>query len=184
MRALLLVVVLATGAIAPAWGQYAVLELGVGSNEGRAGRHHGRFNELGAQGYIEGRLWFDDSWAGSIQLMGGQAKNRIDGYKTSQILLSFYCDYGYRVRGITFFVSAGLGMGYVDDDTLPIYESYEVDDYGNEYRETSGFNQFLFSPRVGIELWDRLRLSAEWRLMTHSEYSTMGITAGFMFGRP
>ncbi len=181
MRAFLLIVILSAIAIAPVWAQYGVLEIGVGNNEGRAGKHNERFRDLGLQGYIEGRLHFNDAWAGSIQLMGGKAKNRLDGYETSQILATLYCDYSYRTQNITFFAGLGLGIGYIDDETLPLYHDYSDDEWSDN--ETAAFNQFLFSPRAGIELWDRLRLSVDWRFMSRKEYSTMGLNIGFMFGK-
>ncbi len=188
MRAFLLAAIFAAGVSAPAWGQsfqvpHAVLELGVGTNEGYAGRYHGRFGEVSPQGFIEGRLHFGDSWDFGLQLLAGEARNRDDGYRTEQVLMTFYVDYTYRARDVSFFAGVGFGTGYVNDDTLPVYTEYYVDEWGYERESDSVFNQMLFSPRVGVELWDRLRLTADWKFMTRGQYSTMGFNVGFLFGR-
>lgn len=178
---MLLAALLTAGIILPARGQYyegpvAEWEVGVGTTEGRPGRYINSFRDMGPQLYAEGRIYFADSWDAGMQVMGGTAKNRYDGYETSRILAALYVDYlllpGW--HDIRPFVGVGFGSGYVFDDELPKY----YDEYGDE----TGFNQYFFSPRIGVTLLGRVRLSVDWKFMSSNDYSTVGLNLGFTFG--
>ncbi len=184
MRKFLLAAIFAAGVSAPAWGwSWGAVEIGFGTTQGSPGHYHGRFRDLGPQGYAEGRLNIGSSWDVGLQLMGGTAKSRDDGYETWRLLGTIYGDYNfYRDWNTRMYVGLGLGAGYVHDGMLSLYygDRYYVDEWGNEYDDWGVYNQLIFNPRVGVELWGRLNLSVDWKLMSRGQYSTLGLNIGFV----
>ncbi len=149
-------------------------EVGIGTTEVRPGRWHGSFSGWGPQFYAEMRSHIGRSWDADIQVMGGTARNKIDNYETYRFLGTLYFDYNYRRwRDIQPFAGVGLGFGIIADETLPVI--FDEDGY-------IAFNQVLFSPRVGIELWNRVRFSVDCKWMLHG-YSSVGFNIGFVFGK-
>lgn len=171
-------------AVVPSWGRVGAVEIGVGTTKGSPGRYYGELRDSGPQIYIEGRLFFNPSWEVGLQLMSGVAIDKDDGYDTSRMLCTFFCDYNYlRTNNARFYVGVGLGGGYVDDDTLPTYYVHPTDDdewhWDDDDEYLTSFNQRIFNPRFGVELWGRLNISVDWKLMAHG-YSTLGLNVGIL----
>ncbi len=92
-------------------------------------------------------------------------------------LLVTFVDYNWR-KWKNFSIFAGMGLGYgAIDATFHNKNAENV----FERSDTSFDRSFILNPRAGIELFDHLRLTAEFKyLMTGNPFA--GLNVGFVFG--
>lgn len=85
-----------------------------------------------------------------------------------------YSDYNYRKwKHISLFGGIGLGCAQVVNQV-------EDDEPEYWYRDTWRENFFVFSPRVGVEFFNHIRLTVNYKAL--SKYSRWGVNLGFAFG--
>lgn len=88
--------------------------------------------------------------------------------------LSVTSDYYFNRGGkVSPFVGAGVG--------LAMRESV-ISDSGYDYAGMRGYPfGGVFTPRIGVELWNHLRVTVDARL-THRDYNVIGFRIGYAFG--
>lgn len=156
------------------------LELGMGPNFGNT--YNGARAEIGSHILSEIRLNLNrvPVDVGLRFAIGSFSRKGTSSYFYSHILrhktLTTYADYNYRkCRNVNLFGGVGVGFSFID----------------NEYKSTIGTGpanhstlicrSAVLSPRAGVEFFNRIRLTAEYKLMK-KEYATFGINLGFVFG--
>ena len=88
--------------------------------------------------------------------------------------ITTYVDYNYRKwNKITPFV--GLGLGFSPTELTYTYPNSSRRD------EIEKTQPACFNPRIGVEVYDHIRLTFDWKIMTKT-YSHIGISLGFAFG--
>lgn len=86
---------------------------------------------------------------------------------------TIYTDYNYRPhRAFNLFVGIGLGYG----ETVRSASNSSPNSPTNEFRQ-----HFTFAPRLGVELFNTLRLSLESKILTR-EYTYWGLSLGLVIG--
>lgn len=90
--------------------------------------------------------------------------------------LSVFLDYNYRWQKVALFAGLGAGMAsigyvypYIDENT------------GRTVSANVQANHYVLVPRAGVELFNHLRLTLEYRLSTRC-FSYAAINLGFAFG--
>ncbi len=163
------------------------LELGVGAGMGSA--RLGPYSPSPHPGlyvFIEPRLNIPASvFDVGIQLSIGRSSDNPrpsdPGYyysaKYNSTVVTFV-DYNLRKwRNISLFGGIGVGISAIDR----IYPTYPEELGGRLERDASSLNTFVFNPRIGVEFWDHLRVTVEYKCMKR-EFSLFGITVGGVFG--
>ncbi len=159
-------------------------EIGVGINFG-----HNNFDALsattspGLQLYGEIRLNIPQSaFDVSTQFMFATFNRTIEGY-SNEIFYNRYrgiflvfTDYNLRIwKNISPFVGIGFGTSFVDAE-LPTGSSKTLATSGN----------YVLNPRFGVELFNHLRVSFEYKWMLQQsvskELSFFGVNLGYAFG--
>lgn len=174
--AILLVMILSAGVLSAKpreKGEIRAVEFEIGGGF-VFGNHMKNFvNDGGLSLFIETRynipeLPFDIGLQASVSGYGGNN----NGYDvTNRGTLITFVDYNFRYfKKIDFFVGLGAGMGMVDYEYM----------FGDR-KEVSLDRTFVLNPRVGIELFHHLRITAEYRLMDRY-YSYFGINIGVPIG--
>lgn len=126
--------------------------------------------KLGPQFGLEGRWNFDKPFDVGLEVYMGSAIRDYEGHTLSNRIFSFlsvYGDYNFN-RGSKVAPFVGVGIGDVKCDVIQ----------GSEGREGMSL---MVVPRVGVELWNHLRLTADLRL-ARKGYNTVGISIGYTFG--
>lgn len=156
-------------------------ELGLGINQ--AGKYNGGAAKTGMQIFFETRMNFTGTpYDVGAQAMFGYFDRKADdkGVSTNirhRITLSVTGDYNLRRwRRVAPFV--GVGVGYANVETTFTRPKGSPD----RWLDTSLSDQsVVISPRIGVELFSHLRITAEYRIMK-KEYSFFGINIGGVFG--
>ena len=130
-------------------------------------------NDGGLSLFIETRynipeLPFDIGLQASVSGYGGNN----NGYDvTNRGSLITFVDYNFRYfKKIDFFAGLGVGMGMIDYEYM----------FGDR-KDVSHNRTFVVNPRVGIELFHHLRITAEYKWMD-LYYSYFGINIGVPIG--
>ena len=105
--------------------------------------------------------FFDREWEGMM--------NRTYRFKS----LTTYIDYNYR-KWDNIVPFAGVGVGFSNVDL-------EVDYAAPAANDVSNTNSACLNPRIGVEIYDRVRLTLDWKIM-HKHFSQVGLSLGFVFG--
>ena len=111
--------------------------------------------KLGPQFGLEGRWNFDKPFDVGLEVYMGSAIRDYEGHTLSNRIFSFlsvYGDYNFN-RGNKVAPFVGVGIGDVQCNVIQ----------GSEGREGMSL---MVVPRVGVELWNHLRLTADLRLTT------------------
>lgn len=125
---------------------------------------------LGPQLGLEGRWNFDKPFDVGLEVYVGSAVRDYEHHTLSNRIFSFlsiFGDYNFN-RGNQAALFVGLGLGEVQCNIIQ----------GNKGDEGMSF---MVVPRVGVELWNHLRLTADLRL-ARKGYNTIGISIGYAFG--
>lgn len=90
--------------------------------------------------------------------------------------LAAYTDYNYRKwKYLHLFGGCGIGLS-----------AYETEIYrpvsGQSPFTISYYDSFYLAPRVGVEVFNHLRLTVEYKFLRWEEVSNLNITVGFVFG--
>ncbi len=118
---------------------------------------------------------FDLAWQLSMGAFFRESSSATIKINNKSTLMTF-TDYNLRKhRNITPFVGLGVGLAFVDYG----YEAKGVDGHIQDY--TSYDRHAVLTPRIGVEFYNRLRLTAEYRVMNKS-YSHFGLNVGVVFG--
>ncbi len=108
-----------------------------------------------------------------------QVKN-VNGVKCNAINVMAVADYNLRRgKNLSIFAGVGLGLGILDV-TAPIsFDDTQLN--WNGYKTGDGTSKFAFMPRVGVELWNHLRLTVAFTTLekANNQYS---INIGVVFG--
>lgn len=126
--------------------------------------------KLGPQLGLEGRWNFDKPFDVGLEVYVGSAVRDYEHDTLSNRIFSFlsvFGDYNFN-RGQKVAPFVGLGIGNVKCDIIQ----------GSEGSEGMSL---MVVPRVGVELWNHLRLTADLRL-ARKGYNTVGISIGYAFG--
>ena len=107
----------------------------------------------------------------------------ISEYHTySNYALYSYSDYNWRAaRDLNFFLGAGVGASFIED-----YKYFVHSEDGKNQRDKMTY--FSVSPRFGVELFNQLRLTVEYKLpgfpfnWNGYAYSYFGVNIGYAFG--
>jgi len=155
-------------------------ELGMGPNIGN--KYNGAKSEIGSHILAEIRLNMKESPidAGLRFAIGSFDRKGTSSYLYDHILrhktLTTFADYNYRkLKSVSLFGGLGIGLFFVDNEYKSTVES------GPAYHSTLICRSAVLSPRIGVEFFNRVRLTAEYKLMK-KEYATFGINLGFVFG--
>lgn len=138
----------------------------------------------GATFYVEARYNFKEIPLDLGLQIGGTIFHR-ESDKTGQLKFKSWTymaltNYNfYRMRKVSFF--AGVGFGYASlENTAPIV-------FDNSQPNWGGFNtgdkkgSFCFMPRIGVELFHHLRITAAYKLAEKAN-SHFDLTVGVVFG--
>ena len=89
-----------------------------------------------------------------------------------------FTDYNFRyLYKVAPFVGIGLGR------TELIYNTPgAVDDSGKPAVYEQVFSPIVLNPRIGVELFDHLRVTAEYKLHFHNKCNWFALNVGFAFG--
>ncbi len=133
----------------------------------------------GVNAYLEARTNLKDTlWDLGFQLGLGYM-NRKDQYGTSynvsnKFSMLAFADYNFRFWDkVAPFAGVGLGR------TELIYNS-PVDGSSAIYEQK--FSPVVLNPRIGIELFDHLRITAEYKMHFHSKCNWFALNLGCVFG--
>ena len=163
------------------------LELGIGAGIGsdRLGSY-APSSHSGLYIFMEPRLNIPTSpFDVGIQLSTGRSSDNPSlsnpGYyysaKYNSMVVTFV-DYNLRRwRNISLFGGMGVGISAID----LIYPAYHEELGGRLERDVASIHSFVLNPRIGVEFWDHLRVTVEYKCMKR-EYSIFGITLGGVFG--
>lgn len=107
-------------------------------------------------------------------------KENMFGYETdvrNRGTLVTFVDYNFRKwKRTALFGGLGIGMSAVN------YEYSWIDEETDRRNHDTAFDRsFVVNPRIGVELWNHLRITAEYKLMKR-EYSYFGLNIGGVFG--
>lgn len=86
---------------------------------------------------------------------------------------TIYTDYNYRPHR-AFNIFGGIGIGY--GETIRSASNFSPNSPTNEFRQ-----HFTFAPRLGVELFNTLRLSLESKILMR-EYTYWGLSLGLVIG--
>jgi len=114
--------------------------------------------DVGLQFSLHG---FDREWSGMME----------QTYRFKS--LTTYIDYNYRKwKNIVPFAGIGIGFSHIDIDID--YEAPAANDFS--YTRSACLN-----PRIGVEIYNRIRLTCDWKFM-EKNFSQLGLSIGFVFG--
>lgn len=158
------------------------MEFEVGMGVSKAHKIDGAAAKAGMQLYLETRMnVVDTPFDVGLQIMLGAFDRKPNYAEYEQTIryrgiMSFGADYNLRRwKHVAPFVGIGLGMAFVDNTYSP-YKSAsrreEITDYDRSV---------VFNPRIGVELFSHLRITAEYKWMK-KDYSFFGFNVGFVFG--
>lgn len=156
-------------------------EVGVGMT---MGPNYGALKATpGVNAYLEARTNLKDTpWDLGFQL-GLGFMNRKDEHNTSynvsnKFSMLAFTDYNFRYWDkVAPFVGIGLGR------TELIYNTPgAVDDSGKPAVYEQVFSPIVLNPRIGVELFDHLRVTAEYKLHFHNKCNWFALNVGFAFG--
>lgn len=174
--AILLVMILSAGVLSAKpreKGEIRAVEFEIGGGVVFGNYMKNFVNDGGLSLFIETRynipeLPFDIGLQASVSSYGGNN----NGYDvTNRGSLITFVDYNFRYfKKIDFFAGLGVGMGMTDFKYM----------FGDR-RNVSLDRTLVVNPRVGIELFHHLRITAEYRLMDRY-YSYFGINIGVPIG--
>ena len=117
----------------------------------------------------------DISWQASVggsSIKGATKDSHVYDFDVTFLTSVFYFDYNYRKwENVSLFGGIGLGRSLVSIDDDP------VDNMALENHECNHFESaFVFSPRVGAEFFNCIRLTAEGKIMRkYSSYYALNI---------
>ena len=125
--------------------------------------------QSGTQLGLESRWNMDTPFDVALELYMGSAVRHYNHHDISTRIfsLSVYGDYNFR-RGSKVAPFVGAGIGSANCENIQ----------GSEGREGGSL---LLVPRVGVELWNHLRLTADLRL-ARKGFNTIGLSIGYAFG--
>ena len=125
--------------------------------------------QLGPQLGLESRWNMDTPFDVALELYMGSAvrHNNHHDISTRIFSLTLYGDYNFR-RGSKVAPFVGAGIGSANCENIQ----------GSEGREGGSL---LLVPRVGVKLWNHLRLTADLRL-ARKGFNTVGLSIGYAFG--
>lgn len=136
----------------------------------------------GVNFYAEARVNLKDTpWDLGFQLGLGYMDRR-DSYMTSysvsnKFSMLAFADYNFRYWGkVAPF--AGLGLGR----TELIYSVPGIDIEGYPVVETETFSPVVLNPRIGVEFFNHLRVTAEYKFHFHKRCNWFALNVGFAFG--
>ena len=87
--------------------------------------------------------------------------------------LTTYIDYNYRkLNNIIPFIGIGIGFSHVD---------LEVDYVGTASNDIDYTRSACFNPRIGAKIYNRMRLTCDWKLMAKN-FSQISLSLGLVFG--
>lgn len=163
------------------------LEAGVGTGigSGRLGPYS-RSPHSGIYFFIEPRLNIPgSSFDVGVQLSVGRSSDHPnpsapDYYYSAKYnpAVVTFVDYNLRKwRNVSLFGGAGMGVSAID----LLYPTYPEELGGRVERDVSSLSTFVFNPRIGVEFWDHLRVTMEYKWIKR-EYSIFGVTVGGIFG--
>jgi len=154
-------------------------ELGMGPNIGN--KYNGAKSEIGGQFLAEIRLNMKESPidAGLQLSLSFLSRKGTSTYyydhSISHTILTTYVDYNFRKwKRMSLFGGFGIGFAFVDngyDTTIP----------GSQDDFTVLDRSFLLSPRIGVEFFNRVRLTIDYKMLS-KEYAYFGASVGFVFG--
>ncbi|MEG0807612.1 MAG: hypothetical protein RR410_04595 [Alistipes sp.] len=156
-------------------------EVGIGVN--KAHKINEAVAKAGLQLYLETRMnIIDTPFDIGVQALFGSFDRKPDYALYEHTIryrgtLVFLTDYNLRKwKRVQPFVGLGLGMSFVDDT----HSRYEPD-MSRRMEQTSYDRSFVFNPRIGVELFSHVRVTAEYKWMK-KDYSYFGFNLGFVFG--
>lgn len=170
--------------------RYFELELGAGTVLGTSDMKIGDYftdNKAGYSYFLEGRYNFDRLPLDLGLHLGVSSFNRsiddldyfIDNFKGDDINFLSYdimavADFNLRrTKAVSLFVGIGAGYSALNND------HFDVDTYGEFKDGIKG--SFIFMPRVGVELFHHIRVTADYKLVEKSNRN-FGISLGVVFG--
>ena len=135
----------------------------------------------GPNSYMEARLnLFDTPWDLGVQTSLGAAfrKQNDQLYNaTNKFGITVFTDYNFRNKGM---VSPFIGLGVGRTAIVNSYPAFGAD--GTAVTAKSAQPAFVLNPRMGLELFDHLRLSVEYKFTFQKESSYMALNLGYTFG--
>jgi hypothetical protein len=154
------------------------VEMGGGVNLGR--RWSDTKVRPGTNFILELRLNRPEPWDFALQFKGSNFTHRPNeggaDIKTTIIAPSLFVDYNIRPsRRTRFFAGVGFGGSFVDNGAVVMTGSASGFLYGGNE------SAFAVTPRVGVSLFNFLRLTAEYSI-TARDYSRFGLNVGIIFG--
>lgn len=135
----------------------------------------------GPNAYMEARInLFDTPWDLGVQTSFGAAFRKQNNQlydATNKFGISVFTDYNFRNKGLAApFVGIGVGRTAIASS----YPGVGTDDVTTTIKNIQPV--FILNPRIGVELFDHLRLSAEYKFTFQRESSYMAINLGYSFG--
>lgn len=159
------------------------LEFEIGGGFNLGGKIYNGSSKIGMQIFFEPRLNIANSpFDVGLQAALGYFDRNEDSFGRANTvrhrgMLVTFVDYNYRKwNNVALFGGLGVGFSAVN------YESSWIDSStGRRTKDTVFDRSFVVNPRVGIELWNHLRFTLEYKLMK-KEYSYVALNVGFTFG--
>ena len=140
-------------------------------------KYDGALAKTGVNLFMEARLNVADTpFDVGLQATSGYFEREDDKYELEQKISSngliSFVDYNFRKwKDIAAFTGLGIGLAAIDNT----YISEGVT--SNDVSDRS----FVLNPRMGVELYNHFRITAEYKLM-NSGYSFTGINMGIVLG--
>lgn len=133
--------------------------------------------------FAEGRLNLKDSpFDLGLQLSLGQFSREFQEHTYSmrdQLSPILYCDYNLRNESVfSPYFGIGLGEGNFEVE-YPYYPSVTAETPDEESLKA---HKFILSPSIGIEVFNHLRLTLEYRLAFDKNYNFGALKLGYAFG--
>jgi hypothetical protein len=158
--------------------KYVEFEIGAGFINGN--KIDGGVSEIGAKLFFETRLNlvytpFDVGFQAMLGTFNRATDYRgIDHEMNFRNLIVTFVDYNYRWKRVALF--GGLGVGLSAMNHTVSWDAPTTLDH-----DTYFVNSFILNPRIGVELFNHVRFTLEYKLMRR-EYSFFGLSIGGVFG--
>jgi hypothetical protein len=140
-------------------------------------KYDGASAKMGVNLFMEARLNVADTpFDVGLQATSGYFEREDNKYELKQEISSngliSFVDYNFRKwKNIAAFTGLGVGLAAVDNTYIS--EGTNSNDISDR--------SFVLNPRMGVEVYNHLRITAEYKLM-NSGYSFAGINVGIVLG--